>query len=48
MKLLDISKVSIRYQVVVPKEVRDKLGLKEGDKLAWYIDDNGRIFVQKI
>ena len=31
-----IARVSKRYQVVIPKEVRKKLGIKEGEyPLAW-------------
>ncbi len=31
--LIDVTKVSDKGQVVIPKEIRDKLGFKEGTKL---------------
>jgi len=48
MKLVDISKVSVRFQVVIPKEVREKMKLKEGDKIAFYEDEQGNIIIKKI
>ncbi len=31
--LIDVTKVSDKGQVVIPKEIRDKMGFKEGTKL---------------
>ena len=31
------SKITSKYQVTVPKEIRDKLGLEPGDRLAWEV-----------
>ncbi len=31
--LIDVTKVSDKGQVVIPKEIRDKLGFKEGTRL---------------
>ena len=31
--LIDVTRVSDKGQVVIPKEIRDKLGFKEGTKL---------------
>ncbi len=31
--LIDVTKVSDKGQVVIPKEIRDKVGFKEGTKL---------------
>jgi len=33
-----IARVSKRYQVVIPKEVRKKLGIKEGDRVVFEIE----------
>jgi len=33
--------VSPKYQVVIPKEVREKLGLKPGQKLFVFVRDGG-------
>ncbi|RLF07896.1 MAG: hypothetical protein DRJ69_06715 [Thermoprotei archaeon] len=48
LKLIDVSKISIRFQVVIPKEVREILGVKEGDKIAWYKDQEGNIVVKRL
>jgi len=31
------SKITSKYQVTVPKDVRDELGLKPGDRLGWEV-----------
>jgi antitoxin PrlF len=33
-------------QVTIPKEIRDRLGLKEGDRLAVELDDQGRVVLR--
>lgn len=33
-------------QVTIPKEIRDRLGLKEGDRLAIELDDQGRVVLR--
>jgi len=43
-KALGSSKVTVRYQVTVPEEVRKKLGLEEGDTLV-FVEDNKRIYI---
>lgn len=38
------SKITSKYQVTVPKEIRDKLGLKPGDRLVWEaVGDQARV-----
>jgi AbrB family looped-hinge helix DNA binding protein len=34
------SVVSVRGQTVIPKEVREVLGIKEGTKLLWFVEDD--------
>ncbi|GMA49350.1 AbrB family transcriptional regulator [Alicyclobacillus contaminans] len=34
-------------RVVIPKELRRTMGLKEGDPMEFFVDDNGRIVMQK-
>jgi len=48
MKLIHVSKVTSKYQVTVPKDVREILDIKPGDKIAWYLDEKNRVFIQKI
>src|SRR3974390_116824 len=35
------SKVSVKSQTVIPREVRERLGLKPGDTLRYRVTDNG-------
>ena len=34
--------MSIKGQVTIPREVRERLGLQAGDKIAWSLLSNGR------
>ena len=43
-KLLKITIIGKYNRTTVPGEVRKLLGLKEGDKIAWYYE-NGKIIV---
>lgn len=42
---IDVSKVFDRGKTQIPVDVRKMLGLKDGDKLVWKLD-NGRIVVE--
>ncbi len=33
-------------QTTIPKEIRERVGLKAGDKLTFYIDEHNRIVVE--
>ena len=44
-KLLKITVLGKYNRTTVPGEVRKLLGLKEGDKIAWYYE-NGKITVE--
>ncbi len=35
------SKVSVKSQTVIPRQVREKLGLKPGDTLRYRLSDDG-------
>ena len=41
-------KVTRNYRVTLPKEVRETVGVKEGDYLDVYIDERGRIIMEKV
>ena len=43
-KALGSSKVTVRFQVTVPEEVRKKLKVKEGDNLV-FVEDGKRIYI---
>lgn len=40
------STLTSKGQVTIPKEIRDRLGLKEGDRLAIELDDQGRVVLR--
>jgi antitoxin PrlF len=41
-----VSSVSSKGQVTVPAEVRQRLGIKRGDKLSFVIEDEGGVRLQ--
>ncbi len=40
------STVSAKGQLVIPKEIREALDVKRGDKLDWVLDESGEIRVR--
>ena len=45
--IIDVTRVSDKGQVVIPKEIRDKLGFKEGTKLIVVATDDA-VVLQRI
>jgi len=43
---MSASTLTSKGQVTIPKEVRERLGLKEGDRLVFRFDDQGNLLVQ--
>ncbi|GAB3808095.1 AbrB/MazE/SpoVT family DNA-binding domain-containing protein [Virgibacillus kimchii] len=43
---MEVSRISSKGQVTVPKSIREKLKLDEGDRVA-FIEDNGKIVITK-
>jgi antitoxin PrlF len=43
---VSISTMTSKGQVTIPKEIRERLGLKEGDRLVFQFDDQGRLLVR--
>ena len=43
-KVVGSSKVTVRFQVTVPEEVRKKLKVKEGDTLV-FVEENKKVYV---
>ena len=41
------STISAKRLTSIPKQVAEALGLKEGNKLAYIKDKNGRIYIEK-
>jgi len=42
---MDLAKITLRGQITIPAEIRKKLGVKDGDKVA-FIEENGRIVLE--
>lgn len=43
---MSISTMTSKGQVTIPKEIRERLGLKEGDRLVFQFDKQGRLLVR--
>jgi antitoxin PrlF len=43
-KVLGSSKITIRYQVTIPEQVRKKMNVKDGETLV-YVEDGDRIYI---
>ena len=41
-------KVTRSFQVTIPREVREVLGIRVGDYLNVYVDERGRIVMEKV
>lgn len=37
------ARMSSKGQITLPKEIRDRLGLKQGDRVRFIIEDDGRV-----
>ena len=45
-EILGMSKITYKFQVTIPKRVRDKFELKEGDMVV-FIEEDGRLSLAK-
>ncbi|SHI94451.1 AbrB/MazE/SpoVT family DNA-binding domain-containing protein [Desulfosporosinus lacus] len=43
---MEISRISSKGQVTIPKTIRDLLKLNEGDRVA-FLEDNGKVVITK-
>ncbi len=41
---MNLAKVTTKGQITIPIEIRNKLGIREGDKIL-FLEDSGRIFL---
>jgi AbrB family looped-hinge helix DNA binding protein len=42
---VELAKITMRGQITIPKEIRKRLGVKDGDKVV-FIEENGRIIIE--
>lgn len=45
-EILGMSKITYKFQVTMPKRVRDKFGFEEGDVLI-FIEEDGKLILAK-
>lgn len=44
---MEISRVTSKGQITIPKAIRERLNLEEGDKVAFIEDESGKIVITK-
>ena len=42
---MELAKITMRGQITIPKDIRNRLGVKDGDKVI-FIEENGRIIME--
>ena len=42
---MELAKITMRGQITIPKKIRNRLGVKDGDKVI-FIEENGRVIVE--
>ncbi|MCL2031675.1 MAG: AbrB/MazE/SpoVT family DNA-binding domain-containing protein [Methanomassiliicoccaceae archaeon] len=42
---MELAKITMRGQITIPKEIRKRLGLKDGDKVV-FVEENVRIIME--
>lgn len=42
---MELARITSKGQVTIPKEIRDRLNLKKGSKIA-FIEEGGRVFIE--
>jgi antitoxin PrlF len=43
-----ISTITSKGQTTIPKEVREKLNLRPGDKINFTVESDGRVYIQPL
>ncbi|MFM9279641.1 AbrB/MazE/SpoVT family DNA-binding domain-containing protein [Paenibacillus jiagnxiensis] len=44
---MEVSRVTSKGQITIPKTIRERLNLQEGDKVAFIEDESGKIVITK-
>ena len=45
VSFMNLAKISKNGQITVPVEIREHLGLKSGDKILFYISEDGKVTI---
>ena len=43
---MEVARITTKGQITIPIEIRKRLNLKEGDKILFLEEDNGRIYFE--
>jgi len=43
---MEIARITSKGQITIPIEIRKKLNVKEGDKILFFEEENGRIYFE--
>ena len=44
---METSNITTKFQATIPLPIRRHIGVKSGDKLAFAIEEDGRVFIKK-
>ena len=42
---MELAKITLRGQITIPRQIRRRLGVKDGDKVI-FIEENGRVIIE--
>ena len=42
---MDVAKISSKWQLTIPQDIRHKLSLKQGDKVVFVEESDGRVYL---
>ena len=42
---MELAKITLRGQITIPRQIRNRLGVRDGDKVV-FIEENGRVIIE--
>jgi AbrB family looped-hinge helix DNA binding protein len=42
---MELAKITLRGQITIPRQIRNRLGVRDGDKVI-FIEENGRVIIE--
>ncbi|NWF59443.1 MAG: type II toxin-antitoxin system PrlF family antitoxin [Fischerella sp.] len=45
---MSITTITSKGQTTIPKEIRDKLNLRPGDRISFIVEADGRVYIQPL
>jgi antitoxin PrlF len=46
--MTEISKITVKGQTTVPRQIREAIKISAGDLISWEVDDDGSIRVRRV